>query len=65
MLPDLLRDIGQERESVINPHKSIENLLLQVGAELFQSTGTLGVQGDLVAGIVVAENEPEWGCLSN
>lgn len=57
-LPDLLRDIGEEGESVLNPHKTVENLLLEVRGELLEASCALGVQRDLVASIVVSENEP-------
>lgn len=57
-VPDLLGDIGEECESVLNPHKAIENLFGQVGTELFQATGAFGVQRDLVAGIMVSEDKP-------
>lgn len=57
-LPDLLRDVGKERKSIIDPDESIENLFLQVGSQFLETTRTFAVQRDLVAGIMVSEDKP-------
>jgi hypothetical protein len=57
-VPDLLRNIGKKCEPVFNPHKAIKDFFSQVGAELLETSCSLGVQRDLVASVVVSEDEP-------
>jgi hypothetical protein len=43
-LPDLLRDVGEEGESVLDPDESVEDFLLEVGGQLVDATGAPGVE---------------------
>jgi len=57
-IPDMFGDIGQEGIAVIDAHKAVEDLILQVGTQLIDTARALGVERDLVAGIMVSEDEP-------
>jgi hypothetical protein len=58
LLPDLLRDIGQESIAIFDPDKSIDNFLLEMCSQFVETTKALGVERDFVAGIMVSEDEP-------
>lgn len=60
-LPDLVRDVGQKCVAIVNPDKAIENFLCNVSGQLAQSSSAFGVQRDLVACVMVAEDKPNGG----
>lgn len=57
-LPDLFGDVGQEGIFVLDPQECVQDLLAQVGLELLESASALAVQRDLVACVMIAEDEP-------
>lgn len=57
-LPDLLRDVGEESESVFDPDESIKDFFLKVGGQLVDATSSPGVERDLVSCVMISEDEP-------
>lgn len=57
-IPDMLGYISQEGIAVINAHKAVEDLVLHVGTQLVDTASALGVERDLVASVMVSEDEP-------